>query len=86
MSGFLPDEIIHKKKHGFGLPFGVWMQDHPPLREMAYDGLLRFKGRGIMKPAFIDELIRLHQQHAVYYGEMVWILMMLDLWMETHLD
>ncbi|MCG5517086.1 MULTISPECIES: asparagine synthetase B [unclassified Ectothiorhodospira] len=86
MTGFLSDEIIHKKKHGFGLPFGVWMQDHPPLREMAYDGLLRFKERGIMKPAFIDELIHLHQQHAAYYGEMVWILMMLDLWMETHVD
>ncbi|MCG5524346.1 asparagine synthase C-terminal domain-containing protein [Ectothiorhodospira haloalkaliphila] len=85
-TGFLPDEIIHKKKHGFGLPFGVWMQDHPPLREMAYDGLLRFKGRGIMKPGFVDELIRLHQQHAAYYGEMIWILMMLDLWMETHTD
>ncbi|MFP4683112.1 MAG: asparagine synthetase B family protein [Ectothiorhodospira sp.] len=85
MGGFLPDEIIHKKKHGFGLPFGVWMQEHPPLREMAYDGLLRFKGRGIMKPDFIDRLIQMHrQQHAVYYGEMVWILMMLDLWMETH--
>lgn len=85
MTGFLPDEIIHKKKHGFGLPFGVWMQEHPPLREMAYDGLLRFKGRGILQPAFIDRLIQMHrQQHAVYYGEMVWILMMLDLWLETH--
>ncbi len=25
LRGFLPDEIIAKKKHGFGLPFGVWL-------------------------------------------------------------
>ncbi|MDZ7803476.1 asparagine synthetase B family protein [Thiohalophilus sp.] len=85
MSGFLPDEIIDKKKHGFGLPFGVWMQEHAPLRELAYDGLLRFKQRGIIRPAFIDRLITLHREgHAAYYGELVWVLMMLDLWLETH--
>ncbi len=85
MRVFLPGEIIDKKKHGFGLPFGVWMQEHAPLREMAYDGLLRLKGRGIMRPAFIDRLITLHREgHAAYYGELVWVLMMLDLWLETH--
>ena len=31
MQGFLPDEIINKTKHGFGLPFGVWTRDaHGP--------------------------------------------------------
>jgi len=85
MRDFLPLAIIDKKKHGFGLPFGVWMQDHAPLRELAYDGLLRFKQRGIMQAAFIDRLITLHREgHAAYYGELVWVLMMLDLWIETH--
>lgn len=85
MSGFLPEAILDKKKHGFGLPFGVWMREHTPLRELAYDGLLRFKTRGILQPAFIDRLITLHREgHAAYYGELVWVLMMLDLWLETH--
>ncbi|ABI55489.1 asparagine synthetase B family protein [Alkalilimnicola ehrlichii MLHE-1] len=85
LSGFLPAEIIDKKKHGFGLPFGVWMHEHPPLREMAYDSLLRLKGQGFLRPAFIDELIRLHREgHSAYYGDFVWILMMLDLWLEAH--
>ena len=85
MRDFLPPAIIDKKKHGFGLPFGVWMQDHAPLRELAYDGLLRFKQRGIMQAGFIDRLITLHREgHAAYYGELVWVLMMLDLWLESH--
>jgi len=83
-SGFLPPEIIEKKKHGFGLPFGVWMQTHGPLREMAYDSLSRLKGQNIIQPAFLDKLISLHRDgHAAYFGEMIWVLMMLDLWLHS---
>jgi asparagine synthase (glutamine-hydrolysing) len=39
LRGFLPDEIIAKKKHGFGLPFGVWMMRHPPLHALAADSV-----------------------------------------------
>lgn len=85
MRDFLPSEIIDKQKHGFGLPFGVWMQQHPPLRDLAYDSLLALKERGFIRSAFIDRLIQLHrEEHAAYHGEMVWILMMLELWMTEH--
>ncbi|MFP4075049.1 MAG: asparagine synthetase B family protein [Halochromatium sp.] len=85
--GFLPREIIEKKKHGFGLPFGVWMREHKPLHELAYDSLLRLKTRGFLRPAFIDRLIELHREaHAVYYGELVWVLMMLDLWLSARTE
>ena len=85
--GFLPSEIIDKKKHGFGLPFGVWMREHKPLHELAYDSLLRLKTRGFLRPAFIDRLIQLHREaHAAYYGELVWILMMLELWLSARTE
>ncbi|OOG22751.1 asparagine synthase [Thioalkalivibrio denitrificans] len=82
---FLPREIIDKRKHGFGLPFGVWMGRHAPLRDLAYDSLSNLKKRGYIRPEFIDEAIRLHREgHAGYYGELIWVLMMLELWMEGH--
>ena len=31
---FLPPEIISKKKHGFGLPFGVWLTRHSGLQAL----------------------------------------------------
>ena len=34
LRGFLPDESITKQKHGFGLPFGVWLQHHKPLQHL----------------------------------------------------
>ena len=36
---------------------------------------------------FIDELLAVHlPAHPGYYGEMVWILMMMEFWMREHFD
>ena len=82
LRGFLPDEIITKKKHGFGLPFGVWVVREPALRALAADALGSLGTRGIVRPEFITRLLTTHlPAHPGYYGEMVWILMMLELWL-----
>jgi len=82
LRGFLPDEILAKKKHGFGLPFGAWANSHPGLRALALDSLASFRTRGIVRDAFLRELVEVHlPQHPGYYGEMVWILMMLEQWL-----
>jgi asparagine synthase (glutamine-hydrolysing) len=81
LRGFLPDEILTKKKQGFGLPFGVWATRHEGLRTFATDALQSLRARGIVQPAFIDALLKEHlPTHPGYYGEMVWILMMLEAW------
>ncbi len=82
LNDWLPQETINKSKQGFGLPFGVWMQTYEPLREMAYDNLLALKAREFIRPEFIDRTIGMHQSdHAAYYGELVWILTVFELWM-----
>ncbi len=79
---FLPRAIIGKPKHGFGLPFGVWMEQHPGLQQLAGDNLARMRRRAYIRPDFIDEIQRLHrEQHAGYYGEFIWAAMMLELWL-----
>lgn len=85
LRGFLPDEIISKQKHGFGLPFGVWLQSHKPLQEMATDSLSDLKNRKIIREDFIEKLLSQHlHEHAGYHGTMVWILMMLEYWFKKH--
>lgn len=87
LRGFLPDEIIAKKKHGFGLPFGVWACQHDGLKALAADALGSFKTRGFVRTRFIDDLLAIHlPAHPGYYGEMVWILMMMEFWMRQHAD
>ena len=78
---FLPNEIITKQKHGFGLPFGVWLQNHKPLKTLAADSLSDLKSRNIIRADFINKLLEQHlNEHAGYHGTMVWVLMMLEQW------
>ena len=78
---FLPNEIIIKQKHGFGLPFGVWLQEHAQLKSLATDSLNDLRSRGIIRTDYIDTLLSQHlKEHAGYHGTMIWILMMLECW------
>lgn len=87
LSDFLPQEIIHKEKHGFGLPFGVWMQQYPHLRQLAGDSLQSLRRRGVVRGEFIDQLLSHHVcEHAGYHGTMVWVLLMLEQWYQQHQD
>ncbi|MEO8936498.1 MAG: asparagine synthase C-terminal domain-containing protein [Burkholderiaceae bacterium] len=82
---FLPPEILTKSKHGFGLPFGIWLGRDKNLNALAFASLESLKQRGIVRVAFIDQLrADLLADHATYYGELVWVMMMLEQWLQTH--
>ena len=85
LTGFLPDQIINKTKHGFGLPFGEWLKKSPIMQEHIYDNLADLKKRSYIKPDFIDHIIDIHKtkNSASYYGTMVWILAVLNEWLES---
>ncbi|MCK6459528.1 MAG: asparagine synthase-related protein [Planctomycetes bacterium] len=85
LRGFLPEKILRKKKHGFGLPFGLWLRTHRGLQQLSGESLSDLKGRGIIRPAFVDEVLKLHRSdHATFYGVMVWRLIMLEQWFRVH--
>ncbi len=83
--GFLPDEIITKTKHGFGLPFGTWVVKDPALNRFARDSLSALVDRGFLNSEFVDELVGVRlAEHAGFYGEAIWILMVLEQWLRVH--
>jgi len=85
LRNFLPDATIRKKKHGFGLPFGLWATQHAGLRDLAGDSLAALERRGILRAGFRDGLMgHLLAAHPGYYGELIWILMMLEQWLAMH--
>jgi len=85
LSDFLPERIINKSKHGFGLPFGEWLKTSPQLQDLVYDSLTNLANRNIYSKAFINDLIIKHREgHASYYGTMVWVLSMLEQWFYYH--
>lgn len=84
LGDFLPPEVITKEKHGFGLPVGAWLVGHKPLFDLAVASIAPLRERGIVQPRFIDELLDTRlREHAAYFGNMVWVLMMLGLWLDS---
>ncbi len=85
LTDLLPDKIIHKTKHGFGLPFGVWSNQYTPLGELVGDSLADFKRRGWIQPAYLDHMLAMQRgPHASYYGVMIWVVMMLERWLQEN--
>ena len=84
---FLPQATIAKKKHGFGLPAGLWLRDHPALRELGGDALASLRQRHIFRNDLLDDLMSTRlSEHAAYYGTLAWVLMMLEMWFQAHVD
>ncbi len=85
MNDFLPKRIINKPKHGFGLPFGIWTQTDKELQKIAYTSIENLKKYNIFSEQFLEDTIKNHKTvHASFYGELIWILMILGLWLDQH--
>jgi asparagine synthase (glutamine-hydrolysing) len=82
LKDILPPETIAKTKHGFGMPFGLWLRSHAPLAELMDSSLDAFQRRGILRPSYIQDLRRQHHtEHATYFGIMIWVVAMLECWL-----
>ncbi len=82
LKDFLPPETLAKTKHGFGMPFGLWLRDHGPLADLVHESLGAFARRAIVKPAYLKELLQQHESgHATYFGVMIWVIMMVERWL-----
>ena len=85
----LPKEILQKKKHGFGLPIGLWLKSDAKLRAMAEGVLLdpRTYQRGYFQRTFVEELFRRMDADATpYFGDLLWLFLMLELWHRHHIE
>jgi asparagine synthase (glutamine-hydrolysing) len=83
---FLPEKIIAKQKHGFGLPFGQWLKTHKGLQDLVYSSLDSLGERGLFNNEFLDRIAAEHREgHASYYGYAIWDLVILEQWFQHHI-
>jgi len=83
---FLPQEVITKSKHGFGLPFMSWIHQDKKIYEQVTDNLSDFRKRGYLKDSFIDEIIRAcRYPEGSSAGGFSWDIAMLEMWFKKHL-
>jgi len=88
MKDILPQKILYKKKHGFGVPLAQWLLENPRMKQlmndMMHDPLTR--QRGYFRAGFFEKLMELHRRQPNFYGEIVWYLLALELWHRQHLQ
>jgi asparagine synthase (glutamine-hydrolysing) len=89
MGGILPDQVLNKQKHGFGVPLSHWFLQEPELESLLQDVLhdSQTRSRGYFRPEFLGRLAELHRLgDAGYYGEALWYIVSLELWHRLHLQ
>jgi asparagine synthase (glutamine-hydrolysing) len=85
----LPQEILQKKKHGFGIPVATWLKSERRLQELSRDTLLSARAfeRGYFRRDFIETLFRVHDaDDSSYYGDTLWTFLILELWHRQFVD
>lgn len=84
---FLPREILVKQKHGFGLPFEVWVKQHRGLQDMVRDLVTAAAGRGFFNRAFLDSVVAsTARPERTALDSVAWDIAMLEMWMRAHMD
>lgn len=87
MKHTLPDRILYKKKHGFGVPVGYWLIHDESMKSLgAVLNEPQTRQRGYFRPEFLSRITELTQTYPAYYGEVLWVILMLELWHRRHRD
>jgi asparagine synthase (glutamine-hydrolysing) len=86
LRGLLPDEILSRRKMGFGVPISHWFRSE--LKGFLSDTILSDKalGRGYFNPAVVRQLVDLHSSGRRDHAPQLWTLLMLELWHREFID
>ncbi len=85
-ANYLPQEIIHRPKKGFGIPIAKWLKDD--LLDIMQDYLSydRLKAQGIFNPNYVERLIFDHLRGKKDNRKYLWTLLMFEMWYENYIE
>jgi asparagine synthase (glutamine-hydrolysing) len=86
MRGFLPDQVIHKAKHGMGLPIARWLKEDKALNGLLEESL--FSGsaeltRFIRMEYLLNLKKKFYSEESPYYGDNLWVFLILEGWLKN---
>lgn len=83
---FLPKEILHRGKMGFGIPLGKWFRSN--WKNYFGETVLSGKSvnRGYFKKEAVEQIFNEHISGKKDHGYRMWALLMLELWHNIYID
>jgi asparagine synthase (glutamine-hydrolysing) len=86
LGGLVPDDIIARKKHGFGAPVGAWFRGSlaGPVRELLLGH--RARRRDYFRPEMVRRLVEEHQTGRIDHGHRLWTLATFEMWHRVFID
>jgi len=86
LRGVLPDEILDRRKRGFGAPVGAWLKaELEPLVGHLLSGA-RIRERGLFEPDAIETLVREHRENRADHTDHLFALITLEIWQQLFID
>ncbi len=86
LEGFVPHEILHREKQGFGVPINEWINLQLKERIRADLSDRRTLERGYFDAKYIDLLLDEHARGRRDHSYPLWTLWMLELWHRKYID
>jgi asparagine synthase (glutamine-hydrolysing) len=86
LKGFLPEEIISRKKMGFGIPVGRWFRKE--LKQFVNEILLdnASLSRGYFDPQAVMKMVEDHTSGRIDHTSRIWLLIILEMWHKIFVD
>jgi asparagine synthase (glutamine-hydrolysing) len=85
MQPWLPDDLITRRKQGFGVPIASWLRTG--LRDMSWDVLTdsTARSRGLFRPEAVCGLLSEHER-GNDHSRQIWALIQFELWHRNFMD
>lgn len=86
LEGLIPNEILYRRKMGFGIPIERWFKKD--LKKYVKNQILSDKAiaRGLFKKQEIKRILGAHADTNVNYSPQIWALLTLELWFKEYFD
>jgi asparagine synthase (glutamine-hydrolysing) len=86
MGDVLPQQILHRPKLGFNIPYKNWLRHE--LLDLLQDALSpgRLRQQGLFHPEYVQKLIQEHTEGVRDHAHKLWQLLIFQLWAERYLS
>jgi asparagine synthase (glutamine-hydrolysing) len=83
---YLPQELIYRKKQGFGFPLGIWMRTDLKKFISNLFEQSRFVEHGIFNETYVKGLMQEHISGRFNHEYRLWILINLEIWYQLYIE